>query len=442
MAHGGLFDTIDGGFSRYAVDMKWHVPHFEKMGYDNGQLVSLYAQAYKLTKNKLYKEVIEKTLTFIEKEWFTNEGSFYSALDADSLTVANHLEEGAFYVWTKPELQTLIGEDFELFSVVFNINEFGHWEHGNYVLIQKQPLGDIAKSNGIQLKALEQKKKHWEQKLYIEREKRSKPRLDDKCLTSWNAIILKGFVEAYKALGDKKYLDIAIKNAQFIIKNLWDYQGNLFRTYKNGKATINGYLEDYAHVIQGFITLYEATLDESWLQNAKQLTDYCFDYFYDETAQLFSFTSKKDVALITTHFEVEDNVIPASNSVMAQNLFCLSIYFNNSYYENICQQMVQNRIPTIDYPSAYSNWLYVLLNFSKQNKELAICGENAVDYLKKTNQNYIPNMVIAGTTKNSSLPFLDSRFSEKEMLFYLCQNKTCDIPKSDFDEIIKEFKIY
>ncbi|MGL2962975.1 thioredoxin domain-containing protein [Flavobacterium sp. RSB2_4_14] len=438
MAYGGLFDTINGGFSRYSVDMKWHVPHFEKMLYDNGQLVSLYVNAYKLSKNKLYKEVIEKTLNFVEKEWLTSEGSFYSALDADSLNPENHLEEGAFYVWTKKELETLLKEDFELFSIVFNINDFGFWEHNNYVLIQNQSLETIAKQQNIALETLEQKKKSWEKLLYTEREKRSKPRLDDKCLTSWNAIMLKGFVEAFKALGNRNYLEIGLQNAQFIVKNLWNAEGNLFRTYKNGKATINGYLEDYTHVIDAFITLYEATLDENWLQNAKQLTDYCFDFFYDDNAQFFSFTSKKDSELITPHFEVEDNVIPAANSVMSDNLFRLSIYFNNSYYETICQQMVQNIVPTIDYPSAYSNWLNVLLNFSEQNKELAICGTNALDYLEKINQNYLPNIIIAGATKETKLPFLENRFSEKETLFYLCQNKTCDIPSNDFIAISKQ----
>ncbi|NNT71384.1 thioredoxin domain-containing protein [Flavobacterium sp. IMCC34852] len=441
MAYGGLFDTVDGGFSRYSVDMKWHVPHFEKMLYDNGQLVSLYANAYKLTQNPLYKEVIEKTLTFVEKEWLTTEGSFYSALDADSLNAENHLEEGAFYVWNKEELQELLGADFDLFSEVFNINEFGHWEHGNYVLIQNQTLAQIAEKQNMPLETLAQKKKNWEQKLYTEREKRSKPRLDDKCLTSWNAIMGKGFVEAYKALGDPKYLDIALQNAHFITKNLWSSEGHLFRTYKNGKATINAYLEDYAHVIQGFITLYEATLDEHWLQNAKQLTDYSFDNFYDSNAEFFSFTSKTDEALITAYFEVEDNVIPAANSVMGSNLFRLSIYFNHSYYESIAEKMVQNIIPTIDYPSAFSNWLNLLLNYSEQNKELAICGEKAFDYLAQINQQYLPNIVTAGTVADSKLPFLEHRFVKNQSLLYLCQNKSCDLPTTDLQEIIKEITL-
>lgn len=441
MAYGGLFDTVDGGFSRYSVDIKWHVPHFEKMLYDNGQLVSLYANAYKLTKNNLYKEVIEKTLNFVEKEWLTSEGSFFAALDADSLNHENHLEEGAFYVWTKPELQAILQEDFELFSAVFNVNEFGFWEHENYVLIQNQSLEQIAKQQNISIETLEQKKKSWEQKLYFEREKRSKPRLDDKCLTSWNAIMLKGFVDAYKSLNDEKYLKIALTNANFILENLLNSDGNLFRTYKNEKATINGYLEDYVHVMDAFISLYEVTFDEKWLHQTKDLAHHCLDYFYDEKEQFFRFTSRQDSDLITPHFEVEDNVIPAANSVMANVLFKLSIYFENSYFEKISRQMLQHILPTIDYPSAFSNWLNLLLNFSEQQKEIAICGEKASEFGTKINQHYFPNTIISGSVKESSLPFLQNRFQESETLFYVCQNKTCQKPINNLEETLNNLKI-
>jgi uncharacterized protein YyaL (SSP411 family) len=441
MAYGGLFDTVDGGFSRYSVDIKWHVPHFEKMLYDNGQLVSLYANAYKLTKNKLYKEVIEKTLNFVEKEWLTSEGSFFSALDADSLNQENHLEEGAFYVWTKSELQEILNDDFELFSTVFNINEFGFWEHENYVLIQNQSLEEIAKQQNISLETLEQKKKSWEQKLYLEREKRSKPRLDDKCLTSWNAIMLKGFVDAFKALNNENYLKIALQNANFIVEKLWNSDGNLSRTYKNGKATINGYLEDYVHVMDAFISLYEVTFDENWLHRAKDLAHHCLDYFYDEKEQFFRFTSRQDSDLITPHFEVEDNVIPAANSVMANVLFKLSIYFENPYFEKISQQMLQHIIPTIDYPSAFSNWLSLLLNFSEQQKEIAICGEKAIEFGTKINQNYFPNTIIAGSKTASKLPFLENRHSKNETLFYLCQNRSCQKPTDNLEETLNNLKI-
>ena len=223
--------------------------------------------------------------------------------------------------------------------------------------------------------------------------------------------------------------------ANFIIKNVWGSEGNLNHSFKEGKATINGFLEDYAHVIQAFISLYEVTFDEKWLHNAKQLTDYAFDNFYNEKAQFFSFTSRQDKALVTAHYEVEDNVISASNSVMAEVLFKLSIYFENSYYDKICQQMVQHIVPTIDYPSAFSNWLNVLLHFSEQNKELAICGNTGSDYLNIINRNYLPNIIIAGSSTESKLPFLVNRFSETETLFYLCQNKSCQKPTPNFEEI-------
>ena len=436
MAFGGVFDTVDGGFSRYSVDNKWHVPHFEKMLYDNGQLVSLYSDAYKLTGNPLYKQVIEKTLSFVEKELLNSEGGFYCALDADSLNTEHHLEEGAFYVWKIKELKNIIGDDFELFSQVFNINTFGLWEDGNYVLIQNESLEAIAKKNAIEISILENKKKIWEQKLYFQREKRTKPRLDDKCLTSWNAIMLKGYVDAYKALEEPKYLDLALKNADFIIKNLWSHKGNLYHNYKNNKATINGYLEDYSWVIAAFIGLYEVTLDEKWLHNAKKLTDYSFEHFYDEKTNFFSFTSNLDEALITSHYETEDNVIPASNSVMGKNLFQLSLYFENSYYEKVAERMIQIIFPNISYPSAYSNWLDLALNYSDKNKELAVCGDLALEYCTKINGLYLPNIVLAGAKNDSILPFLKDRLVVDQTLFYICQNKTCSIPSNDFQEII------
>jgi uncharacterized protein YyaL (SSP411 family) len=384
----------------------------------------------------LYKEVIQKTLSFVEKEFLTSEFGFYSALDADSLNQENHLEEGAFYVWTKQELQEIIKDDFDLFSKVFNINEFGFWEKDNYVLIQNSSLYEIALQNFMSESELQEKKISWEKLLYNEREKRSKPRLDDKCLCSWNAIMLKGYVDGYKAIQDEKYLEIALKNAAFIEAKFLSSEGNLFHNYKNGTTSINGYLEDYCFVIDAFIGLYQITLNENWLSISKQLTDYCLDNFYDEGNQFFRFTSRKDEELITTHYEIEDNVIPGSNSVMANNLVVLGTYFGNLHYEKIAENMLHHVIENIDYPSAFSNWLSVLLHFSEDSMELAVCSSQASEYVKKLNAIYIPNILVSGTDKNSNLPFLANRFQENETLFYLCKNKTCDLPTSDFDEII------
>ena len=438
MAYGGLFDTIDGGFSRYSVDIKWHVPHFEKMLYDNGQLISLYADAYKRTQNPIYKEVIEKTLAFVTREWLTEAGGFYSALDADSLNQEQRLEEGAFYVWTVAELKSILQEDFDLFSMVFNINPFGHWEHHNYVLIQNQSLEDLANQNQMSVFELQTKKQQWEKTLFEVRETRSKPRLDDKCLTSWNALMLKGYVDAYKALQNKNYLETAIQNAEFILTKLWSPEGHLWHSYKNNQSNINGFLEDYATVIDAFISLYEATFDEKWLQHAKHLTDYSLDHFYDETTSFFTFKSDLDDALITTHYETEDNVIPASNSMMAKNLWQLSIYYNHAFYEKISTKMIHKIIPNIDYPSAFSNWLDAFLNLSNNQKELAICGKDALLFRTEFNKKYLPNSTLAGTNKVSALPFLANRFADEKNLFYVCENKTCNLPKTDFVLAIKD----
>ena len=427
MAYGGLFDTIEGGFSRYSVDIKWHVPHFEKMLYDNGQLLSLYANAFKRTKNPLYQEVIEKTISFLQTNLDNQEGGFFSALDADSLNENNVLEEGAFYVWKKSELQNLINDDFEIFSRVFNINPFGHWEHDNYVLIQSEALEEIAKSFKITSFELKQKKMRWEQLLFAERIKRNPPRLDDKCITSWNALTITGFVDSYKALQNPLYLELALKNGYFISKNLWSSAGNLFRSYKNGKATINGFLEDYACVIQSFIALFEITFDKKWLIDAKQLTDYSLEHFFDFERKLFNYTSDLDSALIAKHYEIEDNVIPASNSMMAKNLYQLSVHFSNSFYEKTAQEMLNKVLPNIDYPSAFSNWLDLALHF-----------ENAKEYVLTLHSYYLPDVLISGSTKSSSLPFLKDRFQERKTLLYWCENKTCQVPTSNFDTILQK----
>ena len=441
MAYGGLFDTIGGGFSRYSVDMKWHVPHFEKMLYDNGQLMSLYAEGYKRTKNPLYKEVIEKTHFFIETELTDSNGAFFSAWDADSINAKGSLEEGAFYVWTTEKLQELIGSEFDLFAQVFNINDFGLWEHNNFVLIQNESLEEIAQKNSIAVNELTTLKKKWEKQLYTEREKRPRPRLDDKVLTSWNALMLKGYTDAYKALGNKEYIDAARRNAGFITDVMWHSDGHLWRTYKNGDAKIAGFLEDYALTGQAFIALYEVTLEEKWLLYAKQLTDYCLENFYDENQQFFAYTSIKGEKLIAPHYETEDNVIPASNSIIANVLYKLSLLFDNGYYEKIALQMLYHMIPNMDYPSAFSNWLNLWLDLSSVNKELAVCGINSREAVNSINKEYLPHVVIAGSESASDIPFLQNRFEPQKQLFYICSNRTCGLPLTTIEETLKILKL-
>lgn len=441
MAYGGVFDTIDGGFSRYSVDVKWHVPHFEKMLYDNGQLLSLYSKAYKLTKNELYKEIVEKTTNFIEREWLTQEGGFYSAFDADSINGNGKKEEGAFYVWKKQELEEVFGSDFPLFGEIFNVNDFGFWENGNYVLIQNQPLEEIAKTFNLSISEVKEKKIYFEKTLVEIREQRPKPQLDDKIITSWNAMTARGFIEAYKALGNKKYLEIAQKNINFIKQKLWSDNGSLFRTYKNNTPKINGFLEDYAFVIDALIGLYEVTLEENHLVEAKQLTDYVLENFYDSEKGFFRFTSREDAALVSENYEIEDNVIDSSNSVMAQNLYVLSIYFSSTFYEDIAQKMTKTIVSNIDYPSAFSGWLNVYLDFNIPQKEVAVTGDKALEYVNVINRNYFPHIVISGAEKQSKLPFLKGKFTANKLHFFVCENRICHLPLQSIEETIKKLTI-
>lgn len=440
MAYGGLFDTVAGGFSRYSVDMKWHVPHFEKMLYDNAQLISLYSNLYKVSKDELYREVVQKTIRFVDEEFSNEHGGFYSALDADSLNFESKLEEGAYYVWTKEELKDILENDFDVFSRVFNINDFGHWEHGNYVLIQNDSLENIAKEVGLNEADLHSKKVVWENMLYLHRKPRSKPRLDDKSLTSWNALMGKALIDAFTAFGDKEYFEKAQSCANFILSKCHSVDGALFHNYKDEKATINGYLEDYAHTIGFLISMYQVTFDEKWINRGRQLADYCFDHFYTESG-FFAFTSTDDTELIAQHYETEDNVIPASNSVMARNLLKLGLYFEDAKYEQVAKKMIFSVVSDIDYPSAYSNWLLAYLETNAKNIELAISSSDAADIAIDLQQQYLPNVTFAGTIKLSELPIMNGRFLRGEDTFYLCRNRTCNAPTSDINQIKSELNI-
>ncbi|WP_445738104.1 thioredoxin domain-containing protein [Mariniflexile sp.] len=441
MAYGGVFDQIGGGFSRYSTDSKWHVPHFEKMLYDNAQLVSLYSDAYLVTKNDLYKNVVTETLNYVNREMTAENGAFYSSLDADSNNPEGKLEEGAFYVWKDEKLKSLLKDDFELFADYYNINNYGLWEHDNYVLIRKDADSTIINKHNITQDSLNEKAKKWKEILFNVRNNRSKPRLDNKTLTSWNALMLKGYVDAYRVFNDKDHLYAAEKNAAFIKYNQIRKDGGLNHSYKYGQSTINGYLEDYATTIDAFLTLYEVTLNEKWLTTAKELTDYTFTHFFDATSNMFFYTSNLDESLVSRPIEYRDNVIPASNSIMAKNLFKLSHYFDNEQYATTAITVLNNVKPEIqEYPSSYSNWLDLMMNYAFPFYEVAIVGDDAKEKLFELNKTYIPNKLIAGSTDENNLPLLENRYNPKETFIYVCVNKACKLPVTDVNKAIELLK--
>ena len=439
IAFGGVNDQVGGGFARYSVDTKWHIPHFEKMLYDNAQLVSLYSNAYLKTKNPLYKETVYETLEFIKREMTTAQGGFYSALDADSLTPDGELEEGAYYVWTEEELKNLVGDDFELFSAYYNINDYGKWENDHYVLIRQDLDTDFIKEHEISLEELTTKKSKWREDLLRFREsKKEKPRLDDKILTSWNGLMTKGYVDAYRVFDEKEFLDAALKNANFVVDNLLRKVGGLNRTYKDGKSTINAYLEDYASTIDAFIALFEVTMDEQWLEKAKSLTDYTFTHFQNAENKLFYFTSNEDPTLSSRNTEFYDNVIPSSNSIMAKNIFTLSHYYLDKEYTDTAAAMLNNMQTNFTQsPTSFSNWMDLMLNYTKPYYELVVVGPDAQNILAELEQEYLPNKLIAATTTASKQEIFEGRYLEGETLIYVCVNNACKLPVKTVKEALK-----
>ncbi|WP_214228339.1 thioredoxin domain-containing protein [Pedobacter sp. B4-66] len=432
MALGGIYDHIGGGFARYSVDGRWHVPHFEKMLYDNGQLISLYAEAYQYSKHLLFRDVVEETIEWLEREMTSPEGLFYSALDADSEGV-----EGKFYIWDKEEFDAVVGEGAHLLANYYNVTESGNWEEEETnILLRKFTEEEYADVKGITVMELQQKIKDAKAKLLEVRSKRVRPGLDDKCLTSWNAMAIKGLAESSGILAVPHYYELAKRAADFILANLRTPDGGLYRNFKNGKVTIPGFLDDYALFIDALIALYQCDSDERWLNEAKQLADYVLANFEDPDSPMLFYTSASGEVLIARKHEIMDNVVPSSNSVMAQNLHLLGLLFDDERYIEKASAMLTSVHPQIKtYGSAYSNWAIQLLNEVHGINEIAITGSNADEVKKGLNTHYIPNKItLAGT--NSSLPLLKDKQSI-ETKIYICRNKACQLPVATVDEALQ-----
>ena len=438
MAYGGIYDQIGGGFSRYSTDEKWHIPHFEKMLYDNAQLISLYSDAYLITKNELYKNLVYETINFVLQELTDSNGGFYSSIDADSKSFDGEEKEGAYYIWKENELKNLLKDEFILFSEYYNINKYGYWEDENYVLIKNQSDLKFSKEFNLSKEDLIKKKDIWKGVLTRERNKRTRPNIDDKILASWNGLMINGLVDAYRVFKEDKFLDAANLCAEFILENMQKSDGGLHHSHKDGISKINGYLEDYSAVIKALLNLYENTLNEKWLNTADNLMKYSYENFYNPETKMFFFTSKLDDKLISRTVEFRDNVIPSSNSIMANNLFKLSHYYDNSKYLNTSLSMVKNISDQIDvYPNGFSNWMNLILNLNKNFYEIAIVGDSAIEKINELNKNYLPNKIVVGSLKDNSLPLLKNRYIEGETMIYVCVKKACKMPVKTIKEALK-----
>ena len=436
MAMGGIYDQVGGGFARYSTDSHWKVPHFEKMLYDNGQLLSVYAQAYQKLKKPLYKEVVEQTVSFMKRELLAPEQGFYSSLDADS-----EGEEGKFYVWTKEELQEILGTDFKLFADYYQVNAAGHWEGENYILLRKKNDEEFAKGHHLSTAELKEKVTNWQNTLLKVRANRIRPGLDDKILTSWNALAISGLVDSYQAFDNKEYLELAERNAQFIQAKLMNENGTLRHSYKKIQQKTDGFLEDYALLTQAFIDLFEATGKISYLSDAEKLATKTFQQFYDPEKTVFYFTAESQTDIISRSIEIHDNVIPASNSVMATNLFRLGHLLENSEYLKIAEDMVSKLTADFkNYPSGYSNWLQLAMNFTNNYFEVAVAGEAAKNKMNAIQSHYLPNCLFCAGMDENELPLLKDRLVKGKTLIYVCQNSTCQLPLEKIQDAVELLK--
>lgn len=425
---GGIYDHLSGGFARYSVDIFWKVPHFEKMLYDNAQLVSLYSQAYRHSPREEYARLIRQTLDFISGEMTSKEGGFYSSIDADS-----EGEEGAFYVWKLDEVKKALGDEtlFKLAADYYQLTDSGNWEAGKNVLFAKNTPEGYAREKGLDPARIMQDLEKIRAKLLQTRSRRPHPRLDEKIITSWNALMLEAYLEAWQALGEEAYLQSAIRNAGLIREKLKSPDGGLLRSYSAGKASIPAFLDDYAMAIRAFIALYETTFDRKWLDQAHKWMEYADERFWDPEKGVYYYSSDDHDGLIARRAEIHDNVMPSSNSVMARNAFRLERFFPEEGYEERAKGLLSQVWPSISGGgdlTYFSNWSRLYLDLLKPPFEVAIVGPEAAEKRDSMQRRYLPDAVWMGSQGEGDLDLLKGKYREGKTLIFVCRNRVCQLP--------------
>lgn len=443
MARGGIYDHVGGGFARYSTDERWHVPHFEKMLYDNAQLVSLYAHAYQLTGHALYRDVITGTLQFVERELTAESGGFYAALDADS-----EGEEGRFYVWKEKEIDDILGADAAVFKEVYQVSTEGNWEHGKNILHRKNTIKLHADNHGYQQAEFEQHLLQLRRKLLEHRSLRVRPGLDDKILCSWNALMVQGYLVASKALSRESdpdsiavhYRTRGLQQLDFLLSTFLQPDGSLKRNYKAGSpATIDGMLDDYAFLISALTEAYQTVFDEYFLNVAHQLTDYCIAHFMDQHDGFFFYTHERSTGLVARMKELNDNVIPSSNSEMAHNLLTLGTLLDIPEYRTIAHTMVVNMAPEIEKNIYYhSNWGRLALLLVEGATEVAIAGPDCEAWTKQLQQHYLPQVILTASAVISKLPLLQHKFTGSKTRGFVCKKQLCGEPLNTVEQILEQ----
>ena len=438
MIRGGIYDQIGGGFARYATDSKWLVPHFEKMLYDNALLIGLLSDAYRATKKDLYKETIEECLDFIEREMTSEEGGFYTALDADSEGV-----EGKFYVWQKDEIEEVLKDSANVFCAFYGVNAEGNWE-GTNILWREESMADFAVANGLDVVELRKQLRTGRAALLQKRAERIRPGLDDKILLGWNALQCSAYAKAYRGLQLESYRAAALKNIHFLLSNFkQDDELLLYHGYKDGIRQYTAFLDDYAYLIEALLNVYRITFDEQWLQKAIAYSDFVIAQFYDPASQLFFYTIADQKDILLRRKEVYDSATPSGNSTMAHCLYQLAIITDNNQYRDIVTKMLdQIEASVLKYPSSFGRWARAILYQLYPIYEIAVVGKAFEKTTMEINKKYLGGSILMASEKpDAHFPLLKDKQLTKDTYIYVCQDYACQLPVSSieaFDRLIEK----
>jgi uncharacterized protein YyaL (SSP411 family) len=443
MAEGGIYDQLGGGFHRYATDARWLVPHFEKMLYDNALLARLYLHYYQVSRDESARIVAEGILDYVVREMTNAGGGFYSTQDADSEGV-----EGKFFVWSRNEINELLGEtDAALFAAYYNVTVPGNFE-GENILNVTRPLSEVATSEKVTIEQLTKTLASSRKRLFESREQRVKPARDEKILTAWNGLMLAGFAEAAAILNRADYLDVAKKNAQFVLDNL-RRDRLLLRTYKDGQAKLNAYLEDYAFLIDGLVTLFETSGELQWLEQAQELTTTMIDEFWDDEEGGFFYTGRSHENLIVRSKDFFDNATPSGNSVAADVLLRIGLLTENADYQRRAATILRLMASTVQrYPSGFGRLLCAFDFYLGTPKEIALVGDQGEPETQALQveiwRQYLPNKVVAlGSPGDVEAANLVALLRERPQMHgkataYLCEHFACKNPTNDPKELASQ----
>jgi uncharacterized protein len=439
MAQGGIYDHLGGGFHRYSVDAKWLVPHFEKMLYDNAQLLRIYAHAYAVTKTPLFKTVVQETADYLLREMLYPEGGFYSTQDADS-----EGEEGRFFVWTADEVNALAGAaDGEIFCRMYDVGEPGNFE-GKSILHPILTVDQASKFFRREPRDIETLVARVKQKLFVQREKRVKPFRDEKVIAAWNGLALSGLAEAAKITANPAYADAAKRTVEFLFRRMF-HDEFLLHTYKDGEAKLLGYLDDYSFVAVGLLDLYETVFERGYLERAVQLADTMLEEFWDKQGGGFFFTGKSHEQLISRAKPVFDASIPSGNAMAAQLLLRLFHFTSKEAYRSSAEKILRSYYDAMEaQPFGFAHMLCALDLYLRGAKEIVIIGkidETLVqEFIAELRSKYLPNKVVQVAAPEKNLGEIAAVLQGKNQVsgkptVYVCENFTCSAPVTTAAEL-------